>query len=234
MSEPMVAVVTGSSRGIGRGLVESFLRDGYRVIGCSRGKAPDLEGDYHHHQLDVGDEKAVHGWIAGIRRSHQRIDVLVNNAGLVAIGPSVITSASTVNNLMRVNFLGTFLVCREVSKLMVRQHYGRIINFASVASGAHTEGAAAYAAAKSAVVEYSKVLAKELAPRDITVNVVAPSMVPTEMSQELSDEVAQRYRDVLTLKRDCTVSEVAHVVSFLASRDAACLTGQVLYMGYVA
>jgi 3-oxoacyl-[acyl-carrier protein] reductase len=234
MAEPRVAVVTGASRGIGRGLVESFLRDGYRVVGCSRGEAPDLDGDYQHNQLDVGDEKAVHGWISGIRRSHQRIDVLVNNAGLAAIGPSVITSAATVENLMRVNFLGTFLTCREASKLMVRQRYGRIINFASVACGAHTEGAAAYAAAKHAVVEYSKVLAKELAPREITVNVVAPSLVPTEMSDELSDEVAQRYRDVLTIKRDCTVGEVAHVVSFLASPDAACLTGQVLYMGYVA
>jgi 3-oxoacyl-[acyl-carrier protein] reductase len=232
MDDRRVALVTGTSRGIGRGLVDRFLRDGYRVVGCSRGDAPEVSGDYVHACVDVTDEEAVHRWFADVRRSHDRIDVVVNNAGAVAIGPAALTPTATVEALLRVNFLGTFLVCREAAKLMVRHRYGRIINFASVACGAHTAGAAAYAASKSAVIEFSRILAKELAARDITVNVVAPSMVDTAMYGELSDDVASRYLEDLTIKRHCTHDEVEHVVSFFASQDAACVTGQVLYLGF--
>ena len=232
MNDRGVALVTGSSRGIGRGLVDRFLGDGYRVVGCSRGDAPEVAGDYVHACVDVTDEDAVRRWFADVRRSHERIDVVVNNAGAVAIAPAALTPTATVETMMRVNFLGTFLVCREAAKLMVRHRYGRIINFASVACGAHTAGAAAYAASKSAVIEFSRVLAKELAAREVTVNVVAPSMVDTAMYGELSDDVASRYLENLTIKRHCTHEEVEHVVSFFASKDAGCVTGQVLYLGF--
>jgi len=228
-----VALVTGTSRGIGRGLVERFLADGYRVVGCSRSEAPPVDGDYEHTRLDVSEESDVRRWIAGVARSHKQIDVVVNNAGIGASAPSLVTPTSMVEEVMRVNFLGTFLVSREAAKAMIRRSSGRIINIASDACGLHMEGASAYAASKSAVIEYSKVLAKELSERNVTVNVVAPSIVETEMLKELGEEGTERYRRLLTLKRTCTVEEVAHVVSFLASPLAACLTGQVLYLGLV-
>jgi len=116
---------------------------------------------------------------------------------------------------------------------MIRRSFGRIVNVASMTSGVHMEGASAYAASKSAVIEYSKVLAKELAERNVTVNVVAPSIVESEMLDQLGEEGTERLRQMLTIKRTCTVEEIGHVVSFLASPETACVTGQVLYLGLV-
>ena len=228
-----VALITGTSRGIGRALVERFLTDGFRVVGCSRGEAPEIDGDYQHIALDLTDEAAVQSWVKGVVRSHGRIDVAVNNAGEYAQASSLLTPASTLERLMRVNFIGSYCVSREVAKVMVRQRSGHIINMASMACGLHSEGASAYASSKSAVIEYSKVLAKELAASNVTVNVVAPSMVETDMLDELGENVKETVLQSLTLKRTCTPKEVADVVSFLGSDRADCLTGQVLYLGLV-
>jgi len=233
MDSRKVALITGASRGIGRGLVERFLSDGFRVVGCSRSDAPAVDGDYEHACVDVSDETAVQAWIRNTARSHQRIDVVVNNAAEFAQTPSVLTPGSTLERLMRVNYMGSFFVSREAAKVMVRQKSGRIINLASMACGLHSEGASAYAASKSAVIEYSKVLAKELAASNVTVNVVAPSMVETDMLEELGEEARVSALQSLTLKRSCSLDEVGHVVAFLASDQAACLTGQVLYLGLV-
>jgi 3-oxoacyl-[acyl-carrier protein] reductase len=233
MDAARVALITGTSRGIGLGLVERFLADGYRVVGCSRGEAPAVAGDYQHTRLDIGEEAAVRSWVRGVGRSHGRIDVVVNNAGISATAPALVTAATTAAEVMRVNFLGSFLVSQEAAKLMVRSRHGRIINIASVACAIHTEGASVYAASKSALIEFSKVLAKELAACDVTVNVVAPSLVETEMLERLGERGSDVSRRALTIKQNCTVEEVAHVVSFLASREASCVTGQVIYLGLV-
>jgi 3-oxoacyl-[acyl-carrier protein] reductase len=226
-----VAFVTGTSRGIGRGLAKRFLATGYRVVGCSRGEAPDVEGDYTHISLDVTDEKAVRACVSSVRKSHGGIDVVVNNAGVGAIAPALTTPGATIEELTRVNYLGTFLVSREVAKMMIRNGGGRIINFASVATSLHMEGSAAYAASKAAVIEFSKVLAREVASRDVTVNVVAPSLVETDMYDTLNETAVERYREALTIKRSITMDEVFAVVCFLASNEASALTGQVLYLG---
>jgi len=233
MDSRKVALITGASRGIGRGLAECLLAAGFRVAGCSRGEAPPIDGDYEHSCIDIGDEKAVQGWVKGVARSHQRIDVLVNNAGDYAQIPAVLTSGETLEKLMRVNYMGSFIASREAAKIMVRQKSGRIINMASMACGLHSEGASAYAASKSAVIEYSKVLAKELAESNVTVNVVAPSMVDTGMLEELGEKSRESALQSLTLKRSCSLEEVNHVVMFLASDLAACVTGQVIYLGLV-
>ena len=233
MDSRKVALITGASRGIGRGLAECFLSGGFRVAGCSRGEAPPIDGDYQHSCIDIADEKAVQGWVKGVARSHQRIDVLVNNAGDYAQIPAVLTSGETLEKLMRINYMGSFIASREAAKIMVRQKRGRIINMASMACGLHSEGASAYAASKSAVIEYSKVLAKELAESNVTVNVVAPSMVDTGMLEELGEKSRESALQSLTLKRSCSLEEVNHVVMFLASDLAACVTGQVIYLGLV-
>jgi 3-oxoacyl-[acyl-carrier protein] reductase len=233
MASRKVALITGASRGIGRGLVEHFLSDGYRVAGCSRSAAPAIDGDYEHACIDIAEEKAVQGWVKGVARSHQRIDVLVNNAGEYAQTPTLLTAGETLERLMRVNYMGSYFASREAAKTMVRQKSGRIINMASMACGLHSEGVSAYAASKSAVIEYSKILAKELAESNVTVNVVAPSMVETDMLEELGEKSRESALQSLTLKRSCSFDEVNHVVAFLASDKAACVTGQVIYLGLV-
>jgi len=233
MESTRVALITGTSRGIGRGLALRFLADGYRVVGCSRGAAPAIAGDYEHTRLDVGDESAVRGWVRSVGRSHGRIDVVVNNAGISAAAPALVTASSTAAEVMRVNFLGAFLVSQEAARLMVRKRHGRIVNIASIACAIHAEGASVYAASKSALVEYSKVLARELAESGVTVNVVAPSLVETEMLEKLGERGAEAYRRALTIKRNCAVEEVAHVVAFLASPESSAVTGQVIHLGLV-
>lgn len=233
MDSRNVALITGASRGIGRALVERFLSDGFRVVGCSRNEAPAIDGDYEHACIDVADETAVQGWVRAVARSHERIDVVINNAAEYARAPSVLTSGSTLERMMRVNYMGSFFVSREAAKVMVRQKSGRIINTASMVCGLHSEGVSAYAASKSAVIEYSKVLAKELAASNVTVNVIAPSMVETDMLDQLGEEGRESALQSLTLKRTCSPEEVSHVVAFLASDLAGCLTGQVLYLGLV-
>jgi 3-oxoacyl-[acyl-carrier protein] reductase len=232
--ELRVAVVTGSSQGIGRGLVESFVQQGYRVEGCSRGEAPPLAGLYEHARVDIRSEEEVRRWISDVGRRHGRIDVLVNNAGVSMPALALMTSGASAEDAIRTNVMGTFLVSREVARVMLRRKWGRIINISSMAAALHMPGTSAYAASKAAITEMSKVLACELAPFSITVNVVAPSIVETEMLASLGPEVVESCRQALAIKRLCTLDDIRGVISFLASDAASYVTGQVLYLGYVA
>lgn len=232
--EQRVAVVTGSSQGIGRGLALHFIEQGYRVEGCSRGEAPPLTGAYQHAKVDIRSEEEVRSWISDVGRRHGRIDVLVNNAGVSMPALALMTSGASAEDALRTNVMGTFLVSREVARVMLRRKWGRIINISSMAAALHMPGTSAYAASKGAITEMSKVLARELAPFSITVNVVAPSIVETEMLASLGPEVVESCRQALAIKRLCTLDDISGVISFLASDAASYVTGQVLYLGYVA
>jgi 3-oxoacyl-[acyl-carrier protein] reductase len=234
MAEAPVAVVTGTSKGIGRALAERFLRNGYRVAGCSRGEGPALEGPYEHATVDLRHEEQIRKWVGDLANRHGRVDVLVNNAGVGPAALTLMTSRAQAEDALLTNALGPFFVSREVARIMVRRKRGRIINISSIAVAMHMPGAGAYVASKGALTEFSKVLARELAPFSITVNVVAPALVETEMLGSLAPEVVATYRQALAFKRLCTVEDVGAVIDFLASDAAAYLTGQVLYLGFVA
>jgi len=232
--EQRVAVVTGSSKGIGRGLALHFLQQGYRVAGCSRGEAPPLAGPYEHERVDIRSEEEVRRWISALGARHGRIDVLVNNAGVSMPALALMSSGASAEDALRTNVMGTFLVSREVARIMLRRKWGRIINLSSIAAALHMPGTSLYAASKAAITEMSKVLAGELAPFSITVNVVAPSIVETELLASLGPEVVESCRQALAIKRLCTLDDISGVISFLASDAASYVTGQVLYLGYVA
>ena len=227
-------VITGSSRGIGRGLAEQFLLRGYRVAGCARGPSTIDDLLYHHTQVNVSDESAVRKWVRALRTKYGRIDVLVCNAGTAKASSLVtMTDGALLEDIVRSNVFGTFFVCREVARAMMVARTGRIVTVSSMAVGLHEEGTAAYAASKSAIVELTKILAKELAPLGITANVVAPSMYASDAFAALGEQVQARARAKLTIQRTVTIEEIANVVAFFAAPDSAPITGQVIHMGLV-
>lgn len=234
MPRKQIMLITGTSKGIGRGLAEYFVNHGYTVIGCSRGIHTFQHNDYIHFQVDVDDEAQIRRWVRTIKREYGYIDVLVCNAG---IAPAALLLTMTVDevlkNVFSINTRGTYLVCREVAKIMMLQQFGRIVTVSSMAVGLHQEGTSAYAASKAAIVEMTKILAKELAPMGITCNVIAPSMVMTDAVEVLGHAVITRALEKLTIKRALSIEEVANVVSFFAAPESNCITGQVVHMGLV-
>jgi 3-oxoacyl-[acyl-carrier protein] reductase len=230
-----VMVITGTRTGLGRGIAEHFVKSGYVVAGCSRGAATlEMEG-YQHANVDVCDEGQVRRWIRSIQNTYRRIDVLVCNAGIApAALLMTMTPGEILEPLLRTNVSGTYYVCREVAKIMMMQRFGRIVTMSSMAMGLHEEGTSAYSASKAAVVEMTKILAKELAPLGITCNVIAPSMVITDAVKALGEAVVARALEKLTIKRTLTIEEICNVISFFAAPHSACITGQVIHMGLVA
>jgi 3-oxoacyl-[acyl-carrier protein] reductase len=229
-----VMVITGTRAGLGRGMAEHFVKKGYFVAGCSRGASTlEVEG-YQHTQMDVGDERRVRQWIRSLQNEYRRIDVLVCNAGLAPAALLLtMTAGEVLEPLLRTNVSGTYYTCREVAKVMITQKFGRIITVSSMAVGLHEEGTSAYSASKSAIVEMTKVLAKELAPLGVTCNVIAPSMVITDAVKALGEAVIARALEKLTIKRTLTIEEVCNVISFFTAPDSVCITGQVIHMGLV-
>ena len=146
-----VIAITGTRKGIGRYLAEVFLDRGWHVVGCSRG-ASDLDHPaYDHFELDVSDERAVAAMLRAVAKKHGRLDALLNNAGIASMNHAMLTPGSTMTRVFQTNVFGTFLFCREAAKLMGRGKYGRIVNFATVATPLKLEGEAVYAASKAAV-----------------------------------------------------------------------------------
>jgi 3-oxoacyl-[acyl-carrier protein] reductase len=234
MDQP-VALVTGASKGIGRGLVERLLRQGYRVAGCSRGEGSStpLDGPYEHATVDIRDEARVRAWVTDVGTRHGRIDVLINNAGICPTGLTLMTTGSMAEDVFRTNVIGTLVASREAIRFMIKRKRGRIVNISSIAEAMHMQGTSAYAGSKAAMVEMARVLAREVAAWSITVNVVAPSIVETDMLAKLSPEAVERCRQALAIQRSCTVDDIWGVTGFLISDAASYVTGQVIYLGYV-
>lgn len=231
MTDAPVALITGARKGIGRHLAEHFLRQGYRVEGCSRA-APDWQAEgYTHHLADVADEAAVKAMLAEVGKRHGRLDVLINNAGIASLNHILLTPLTTVEKLLATNFTGTFLLCREAAKLMRRRRYGRIVNFSTVAVPLRLEGEAIYAASKSAVTTFTQVLAREVAEFGITCNVVAPTPIATDLIRNVPKDKLDRIIAQQPLKRLGTFADVVNVIDFFVRPESDFITGQVVTLG---
>ena len=237
MSQPgdnrPVMLVTGSRKGIGAFLARHYAEQGWRVAGCSRQAADWSHPAYEHHLADVGDEPQVLKMFAAIRRTYGRLDAVVNNAGIASMNHVMLTPGATVERIFRTNTLGTFLVAREAAKLMVGRKQGRIVNFSTVAYPLDLEGEAAYAASKAAVESLTRIMAREFAPWNITVNALGPTPIETDLIRGVPAEKMARLVDRLPNKRLGVIDEVAHVVDFFLAPASSCITGQVLYLGGV-
>ena len=234
MTELPVIAITGTSRGIGLGMAGYFVEQGYRVAGCSRGPTVLSAANFLHSQVDVTAEQQVRSWVRAIKTHYGRMDVLVCNAAVIPPASLLaVTPVDVLDATFRTNVTGAYLACREAAKAMMLQRSGRIITISSMAVGLHEEGTSIYAASKSAVVEMTKVLAKELAPLGITCNVIAPSVFRDSAVENLGEAVVKRALERLTIKRELTIREICKAVEFFAAPESSCITGQVLYMGLV-
>ncbi|PSL39132.1 3-oxoacyl-[acyl-carrier protein] reductase [Labedella gwakjiensis] len=228
-----VVVVTGAGRGIGRRIAERFADDGARVVSLDLTTPEPSEGDRADIDAiacDVTEPASVAHAVETIVERHGTIDVLVNNAGINVEGSVADLTWDGWRKCMDVNVGGVFLMSRAVAPVMQRAGRGRILNAASFAAIVPSVGSAAYAASKAAVVQFTRVLASELGPWDITVNAYAPGMVPTAMNgfAEMPEDAQDRLLDTLSLRRWETPDDVANLLLFLASDQAGYITGTLL------
>jgi 3-oxoacyl-[acyl-carrier protein] reductase len=228
-----VTFITGTRKGLGRSLVEHYLRLGHAVAGCSRESIDWQLDGYVHYVADVADEQAIRAAFADVWRRYGRLDHLINNAGIAAMNHSLLTPLSTLNRILRTNVTGTFLVTREAAKLMKSAKYGRIVNLTSVVVPLKLEGESAYAATKAAVNSLTEVLAREFATFGITVNAVGPTPVDTDLIRGIPKAKLERLLARQAIPRMGTPEDVANVIDFFVRRESGFITGQTIYLGGV-
>jgi 3-oxoacyl-[acyl-carrier protein] reductase len=181
-------------------------------------------------RLDVSDYQAVQAFIKGIVERHGRIDILVNNAGIAR--DNLLSRMKEVDwdAVLAVNLKSVFNCTQAVARYMIKQRYGRIVNIASVVGAMGNPGQANYAAAKAGIMGFSKSVARELASRNVTVNAVAPGFIETEMTAQLPERAREAFLTQIPLGRAGQPEDVARLVKFLVSDDAAYITGQVIHL----
>jgi len=236
MDEKKVVIVTGSSRGIGKAIATSFLQQGHTVIVNGRKELSAELMDYFNglggvaHPIigDISDETFVKSMIKETKKTFKKIDVLVNNAGLTKDNLLIRMSEEDFDSTMTVNLKGAFFTSREAAKVMLKQRSGHIINISSVVGTVGNVGQANYSASKAGVIGFTKSIAKELAPRGIVANAIAPGFIESDMTDSLTDQIKEQALESIPLKRLGTAEEVAELVNFLS--DQKYITGQVLHV----
>jgi 3-oxoacyl-[acyl-carrier protein] reductase len=232
-----VAFVTGASRGIGREIALTLCRAGFDIAVAS----PEIEkneqvtemiracsGQALAVNLDLMSYDSIRAGFAKALQQFGRIDVLVNNAGVTRDGLAVRMKREDWDRVLQINLNGAFFAIQQVLPAMMKQRYGRIVNISSIVGECGNAGQANYVAAKAGLIGLTKALAQEMAPRQITVNAVAPGFIDTDMTAVLTDELKEKLLAQVPLRRLGRPEEIAAAVRFLASDEAGYITGHVL------
>jgi len=236
--EGKIALVTGSSRGIGAAIAMKLADFGAKVAvnyaqseERANGVVAEIVkrgGEAFSVKADVREGEAVKAMVREVIGKWQKIDILVNNAGTTRDDLLLRLSEDKWDEVMNLNLRGTYLCTKAVLRYMISQQWGRIINIASIAGIMGNAGQTNYAASKGGLIAFTKSVSREIASRNITVNAVAPGFVLTELTRELPDEVKNNILSLIPLQRFGTAEEVAEVVGFLASERASYITGQTI------
>jgi 3-oxoacyl-[acyl-carrier protein] reductase len=231
-----IVMVTGGAAGIGRTTAEAFAREGAKLAICDvnpqagEAAAQALGPEASFQKVDVANEAEVAAWADATVQRYGRIDVLVNNAGITRDALLLRMKESDWDLVLNINLKGAFLCTRAVVRHMAQQRSGRVVNVASVVGVVGNVGQANYVASKAGLIGLTKTVAREFAARGITVNAVAPGYIETQMTAVLSDKVKEAFIAQIPLARAGSPEDVAAAVTFLASDQAAYLTGQVLHV----
>ncbi len=231
-----IAVVTGASRGIGRAIALELARRGALVIAAARAAnaQPTVDeivaagGKAEVASADMTDSASLEALISGTIARHGRIDILISNAGITRDQLMLRMKRADWDDVIATNLTAAFTLCQAALKPMIRQRSGRIVAVSSVVGQTGNAGQANYAASKAGLIGFCKSLAKEVASRNITVNVVAPGLIDTDMTRALTANAQTDWAAQIPLGRPGTPADVAAAVCFLASDEASYITGQVL------
>lgn len=229
-----VVLVTGSTRGIGRAIAESFAAAGDQVVvtgtkaDIAAAVAAEIGGGAVGIGLDITEAASVGPVIDEIVKAHGRLDVVVNNAGITRDTLLLRMDISDWDTVLDTNLRGAFLVTKSASRVMLKQRSGRIINISSVIGLIGNAGQANYSAAKAGLIGFTRACARELASRNITVNAVAPGYIDTDMTRNLPEAARTALTEKIPLGRTGSPADVAALVRFLAAPESAYITGQVI------
>lgn len=227
------ALVTGSSRGVGRMIAEHFLDRGASVTGLSRGEGSIRDERYQHLCVDVGDAAATESAIRAMGAAGSPPDIVVNSAAVLASQYAMILPRAAARAMVDVNLLGTFIVCREAARLMRHRKWGRIINISSMAASLEPAGDSMYAATKAGIATFTNVLAKELGPMGVTCNTLAITAIETDMLAQLPRQKIDAIISGLPVPRLAVPDDIMNVVDFLVSERSSYITAQTVWLGGV-
>ncbi|KHS47186.1 MULTISPECIES: 3-oxoacyl-ACP reductase FabG [Hafnia] len=234
--EGKIALVTGASRGIGRAIAENLVARGARVIGTATSDkgAADISAylgeNGKGYNLNVVDQASIDAVLSAIRAEFGEIDILVNNAGITRDNLLMRMKDDEWQDILDTNLTSVFRLSKAVLRAMMKKRCGRIITIGSVVGTMGNAGQANYAAAKAGLIGFSKSLAREVASRGITVNVVAPGFIETDMTRALTDEQRAGILSQVPANRLGDAKEIANAVAFLASDEAGYITGETLHV----
>ncbi|EOR26296.1 3-oxoacyl-[acyl-carrier-protein] reductase FabG [bioreactor metagenome] len=232
------AIVTGGTRGIGREIARTLAQNGANIAINYRNYSEEIEKLVEELKsfgvkvlavkCDVSKEEEVSNFVKEVKNNFERIDILVNNAGITKDGLIIRMSEKDFNDVIDINLKGTFNTTKAVSAVMVKQRYGKIINISSVVGVTGNAGQCNYAASKAGVIGFSKSVARELAARNINVNVIAPGYINTDMTSVLPEKVKEEVLKTIPMKKIGDPKEVANLALFLSSNLSDYITGQVI------
>jgi 3-oxoacyl-[acyl-carrier protein] reductase len=229
-----VVCITGSSRGVGKELVDYFLAQGANVVGISRGEDTRILENFYPMRADISNPEELKPVFSFIKTKFNKLDILINNAGISHSGQALFLSTEKAKSMIDINFLGSFLVAKEAAKLMMKNKYGRIVNIGSICSTVEPFGASIYSATKAAIHSLSNSLAQEFASFNITNNTLALSPFPSDMLSTIAQAEIDWYLNEQKIKRLAEINDITNAIAFFCSENSDFITAQFIQLGGIS